>query len=89
MSPPGRFGHGQYYSDARTPQSDDLTPISAESHLSAGNFSADTSPNRDSIGIEGRPILPPLGSVPLTMGLFKCENADCPALPFQTQYLLK
>lgn len=89
MSPPGRFVQNQYYPDGRTPQSDDLTPLSAESYPSAGNFSADTSPNGDHPNLEGRPILPPLSSVPLLTGLFKCENAGCTAAPFQTQYLLK
>lgn len=89
MSPPGRFGPGQYYPDGRTLQSDDHTPQSAESYPSAGSFSADTSLNGDHSAVEGRPILPPLSSVPLMTGLFKCENPGCTAAPFQTQYLLK
>lgn len=90
MSQPGRFGQSQYHSEGRTPQSDDLTPLSAESYPSTANFSADTSPNGDRINTEGR-VLPPLGggTVPLMTGLFKCENAGCTAAPFQTQYLLK
>lgn len=90
MPQPGRFGQSQYHSEGRTPQSDDLTPLSAESYPSAANFSADTSPNGDRINTEGR-VLPPLGvgTVPLMTGLFKCENAGCTAAPFQTQYLLK
>lgn len=90
MSQPGRFGQSQYHSERRTPQSDDLTPLSAESYASVANFSSDTSPNVDRINPEGR-VLPPLGvgNVPLMTGLFKCENAGCTAAPFQTQYLLK
>lgn len=90
MSQPGRFGQSQYHSERRTPQSDDLTPLSTESYPSAANFSADTSPNGDRINTEGR-VLPPLGvgTVPLMTGMFKCENAGCTASPFQTQYLLK
>ncbi|MCJ1463761.1 hypothetical protein MMC07_002370 [Pseudocyphellaria aurata] len=90
ISQPGRFGQSSYHSEGRTPQSDDLTPLSAESYPSAANFSADASPNGDRINTEGR-VLPPLGvgSVPLMTGLFKCENAGCTAAPFQTQYLLK
>lgn len=87
-SPLPKFPSTQFY-EARGPQSDDLTPISAESFPSVGNFSADTSPNGDHMNIEGRPVLPPLTSIPLISGSFKCDFDGCTAPPFQTQYLLK
>ena len=91
MSPRARFGPKQYYPNERTPKSGELTPISAESYQSSGNYGADTSPRGEQISVEGgRPILPPLGSsAPLMAGSFQCEHAGCTALPFQTQYLLK
>lgn len=73
----------------RGPQSDDLTPISAESFPSTANFSADTSPNEDQMNIEGRSALPTLTSIPLISGSYKCDFEGCTAQPFQTQYLLK
>lgn len=87
-SPLPKFQSTQFYG-ARGPQSDDLTPMSAESFPSTGNFSADTSPNGDHMNIEGRPVLPPLTSIPLISGSYKCDFDGCTALPFQTQYLLK
>lgn len=87
-SPLPKFQPAQFYG-ARGPQSDDLTPISAESFPSIGNFSADTSPNGDHMNIEGRPVLPPLTSIPLISGSYKCDFDGCAAQPFQTQYLLK
>lgn len=87
-SPLPKFQSPQFYG-ARGPQSDDLTPISAESFPSTANFSADTSPNEDHMNIEGRSALPTLTSIPLISGSYKCDFEGCTALPFQTQYLLK
>lgn len=87
-SPLPKFQSTQFYG-TRGPQSDDLTPLSAESFPSTGNFSADTSPSGDQMNIEGRPVLPPLTSIPLNSGSYKCDFDGCTAPPFQTQYLLK
>lgn len=87
-SPLPKFQSSQFYG-ARGPQSDDLTPISAESFPSTGNFSADTSPSGDHMNIEGRPVLPTLTSIPLISGSYKCDYEGCTASPFHTQYLLK
>ncbi len=76
MSPPERVHPHQYFPDSRTPQSEELTPQSAESHLSTSSFSDAPSPN-------------PLSDGTLMVGTFKCEHAGCTAPPFQTQYLLK
>lgn len=89
MTPPGKPGP-PYYTTGRTPQSDELTPQSAESYSGFKGFAAGISPNGDPTSIEGRPILPPLpGTGPLATGSFKCEFPGCTAAPFQTQYLLK
>ena len=87
-SPLPKFQSSPFYG-ARGPQSDDLTPISAESFPSTANFSADTSPNGDSMNIEGRSALPTLTSIPLISGSYKCDFEGCTAPPFLTQYLLK
>lgn len=87
-SPLPKFQSPQFYG-ARGPQSDDLTPLSAESFPSTANFSADTSPNEDRMNIEGRSALPTLTSIPLIGGSYKCDFEGCTASPFQTQYLLK
>lgn len=87
-SPLPKFQTPQFYG-TRGPQSDDLTPISAESFPSTANFSADTSPNEDHMNIEGRSALPTLTSIPLISGSYKCDFEGCTASPFQTQYLLK
>ena len=91
MSPPGKPDHPQYYHNGPATQSDAQTPLSAESHQSAGSFSTDTSANGDCINVNsGRVILPPLGmNGPLMSGMFRCDHAGCTAPPFQTQYLLK
>ena len=93
MSPPGKPSPHHYYPQGRTPQSEELTPQSAESHLSSSSFSTVSSPRTDHVEIDrGRPILPPLAGLPggpLITGAFKCEHAGCTAPPFQTQYLLK
>ena len=93
MSPPGKPIHPQYYPGGRTPQSEELTPQSAESHLSTSSFSTAPSPNPHHVDTDrSRPILPPLSGMPggsLMIGAFKCEHAGCTAPAFQTQYLLK
>ena len=93
MSPPGKPVHLQYYPGVRTPQSEELTPQSAESHLSTSSFSTAPSPQSHHPDIDqSRPILPPLSGMaggPLMIGAFKCEHAGCTAPAFQTQYLLK
>ena len=91
MSPPGKPMHPQYFSGGRTPQSEELTPQSAESHLSTSSFSTASSPHHIEID-RSRPILPPLSGMAggsLMIGAFKCEHAGCTAPAFQTQYLLK
>ncbi len=91
MSPPGKPMHPQYFSGGRTPQSEELTPQSAESHLSPNSFSTASSPHHIDID-RSRPILPPLSGMAgesLMIGVFKCEHAGCTAPAFQTQYLLK
>ena len=90
MSPPGKPVHPQYHPGGRTPQSEELTPQSAESHLSTSSFSSAPSPHLDMD--RSRPILPPLSGLAggsLMIGAFKCEHAGCTASAFQTQYLLK
>ena len=93
MSPPGKPIHPQYYPGGRTPQSEELTPQSAESHLSTSSFSTAPSPNPHQMDMDrSRPILPPLSGMAggtLMTGTFKCEHAGCTAAAFQTQYLLK
>ncbi|KAL9640879.1 MAG: hypothetical protein Q9204_000528 [Flavoplaca sp. TL-2023a] len=86
ISPLGKPGP-PYYNSGRMPQSDELTPQSAESHQAFKGFTGGLSPGGD---IEpGRPILPPLPITgPLGNGNFKCEFPGCTAAPFQTQYLL-
>ena len=93
MSPPGKPMHSQYYASGRTPQSEELTPQSAESHLSTSSFSTAPSPHPHHMDLDrNRPILPPLSGMDsgsLIIGTFKCEHAGCTAPAFQTQYLLK
>ena len=93
MSPPVKPVHPQNCFGARTPQSEELTPQSAGSHLSASSFSTTPSPHAHHLDSDrGRPILPPLSGMAggsLMIGAFKCEHAGCTAPAFQTQYLLK
>ena len=93
MSPPGKPIHAQYHSSGRTPQSEELTPQSAESHLSSSSFSTAPSPHPHPLDVDrGRPVLPPLSGISggsLMIGAFKCDHAGCTAPAFQTQYLLK
>ena len=93
MSPPtGKPVTQGYYSHGRTPQSEELTPQSAESQLSSSSFSTASSPHHYSELDRSRPTLPPLAGLPngpLLAGSFKCEYTGCTAAPFQTQYLLK
>ena len=93
MSPPGKPIHPQYYADRRTPQSEEVTPQSAESHLSTSSFSTAPSPHSHHLDVDrSRPVLPPLAGMAggsLMVGAFKCEHAGCTAPAFQTQYLLK
>lgn len=94
MSPPDKPPPHQFYSAGRTPQSEELTPQSAESHLSSGSFSTASSPHPAHLMDldRSRPTLPPLAGLPggsLITGAFKCEHAGCTAPAFQTQYLLK
>ena len=94
MSPPvGKPISQAFVSNGRTPQSEDLTPQSAESHGSSSSFSTAPSPHGQQTEFErGRPTLPPLPGLPsgpLITGSFRCDYAGCTAPPFQTQYLLK
>ena len=96
MSPPEKPIHPQCHPGGRTPQSEELTPQSAqsaESHLSTSSFSTASSPNPQQLDMDrNRPILPPLSGMAggsLMIGTFKCEHAGCTAPAFQTQYLLK
>lgn len=93
MSPPGKPIHSPSYVAGRTPQSEELTPQSAESHLSTSSFSTAPSPQSHHLDIDrSRPILPPLSGMAggsLMAGAFKCEYTGCTAPAFQTQYLLK
>ncbi len=94
MSPPtGRPASQGFYPSGRTPQSEELTPQSAESHQSSSSFSTAPSPHPHQMEIDrSRPMLSPLAGLqsgPLVIGSFKCEYAGCTAAPFQTQYLLK
>ena len=93
MSPPGKPLHPHYNAGGRTPQSEELTPQSAESQLSTSSFSTAPSPHPNHLDMDQtRPILPPLSGVAggsLIIGAFKCEQPGCTATAFQTQYLLK
>ncbi|KAL8740376.1 MAG: hypothetical protein Q9190_006914 [Brigantiaea leucoxantha] len=94
MSPPGKPGQYPYYgsSSGRAPQSEELTPLSADSYPGSKPFAISGPPTTgDHVMIEpGRPILPPLPTTgPLASGHFKCDYQGCTASPFQTQYLLK
>lgn len=88
MSPP-RKHERQFYPSRRAPQSEDLTPVSAESHQST-TVSTETPSTADTMSTEGtRPILPPLSGGPyMGGGVFRCEHPGCTAVSFQTQYLL-
>ncbi|KAL9587525.1 MAG: hypothetical protein Q9212_000227 [Teloschistes hypoglaucus] len=89
MSPPGKPGP-PYYNTGRTPQSDELTPQSAESYTGFKGFAGAISPNGDPSTIETGRMLPPLpGTGPLATANYKCDYPSCTAPPFQTQYLLK
>ena len=89
MSSP-RKHEQQFYPSRRAPQSQDLTPVSTESHQSTTS-STETPLSAEILSAEGtRPILPPLGSGPYVGGgVFRCEHPGCTAVSFQTQYLLK
>jgi hypothetical protein len=94
MSPPtGKPASQVFFSNGRTPQSEELTPQSAESRHSGSSFSTVPSPHPHQMDAERtRPTLPPLvglQSGPLMTGSFRCDHAGCTAAPFQTQYLLK
>lgn len=92
MSRPVKPIHPQCYPGGRTPQSEELTPQSAESHLSTSSLSTAPSPISHQLDMDrSRPILPPLSGMAggsLMIGTFKCEHAGCTAPAFQTQYLL-
>ena len=88
MSPPGKHER-KFQPSSHAPQSEDLTPVSSESHRSTTS-GTDTPLSIEAPSTERtRPILPPLGSGPYAGGLFKCEHPGCTAVSFQTQYLLK
>lgn len=94
MSPPvGRPPSQNFFPNGRTPQNEELTPQSAESHRSSNSFSTAPSPHPSQIDSDRtRPTLPPLAGLqsgPLMTGSFKCDYTGCRAAPFQTQYLLK
>lgn len=90
MSPPEKPLPQSFYSNGRTPRSEELTPQSAHSQESGSSFSTAPSPHHSD-----RPILPPLAGLPngpmtgMLIGSFRCDHAGCTAPPFQTQYLLK
>lgn len=89
ISSPGKPGP-PYYTTGRTPQSDELTPQSAESYTGFKGFAGGITANGEASTIESGRILPPLpGTGPLAAGHFKCDFPSCTAPPFQTQYLLK
>ena len=82
ISPPRtQFEH---YADRRTPQSEELTPQSAESHLSTSSFSTAPSPHNHHLDEERKRL-----TLTGILGTFKCEHTGCTAPAFQTQYLLK
>ena len=88
ISPRGK-PERHFYTSGRTPQSDELTPVSSESYQSTTS-SVDTPLSAENMSADGpRPILPPLVSGPYVGGGFRCEFPGCTAVPFQTQYLLK
>lgn len=88
MSPPGKPIQSQLYTDRRTPQSEELTPQSAESHLSTSSFSTAPSPHSQHLDKDrSRLTLPPPG-INGIVGTFKCDHIGCTAPAFQTQYLL-
>lgn len=94
MSPPaGKPAAQVFFCNGRTPQSEELTPQSAESHHSGSSFSTAPSPHPHQADIDRtRPTLPPLAGLQggaLMTGSFKCDHTGCTAPPFQTQYLLK
>ena len=90
MSPPGKPIHPQNYADGRTAQSEELTPQSAESHLSPSSFSTVPSPHPQHLDKDrSRLTLPPPPPMTGMVGTFKCDHAGCMAPAFQTQYLLK
>ena len=79
--------HQRYYSNARTPQSEGQTPLSANSHNSS---TTELSSNSDVPIDKLSRTLPPLpNTLPLVNGTYNCEHPGCTALPFHTQYLLK
>ena len=90
MSPPER-PNVTLSSFPPRPQSDTLTPQSADSYTSG--FNGAPSPMGEAMDIDraGR-VLPPLvphPGPPIINGAFKCKYQGCTAPPFQTQYLLK
>ena len=93
MSPPGKPIHPHYSAGGRTPQSEELTPQSAESQVSTSSFSTAPSPHLNHLDMDrSRPNLPPplgMAGGSLMIGAFKCEHTGCTATAFQTQYLLK
>ena len=94
MSPPGKsYQSYQHFSGPRTPQSEELTPQSEESHLSTSSYSNAPSPHpRHLDWDQGRPILSPVSNMArgsLIIGVFKCVHAGCTAAAFETQHLLK
>ncbi|KAI4203639.1 MAG: hypothetical protein LQ350_001640 [Teloschistes chrysophthalmus] len=71
MSPPGKPGP-PYYNTGRTPQSEELTPQSAESYTGFKGFAGAISPNGDPSTIESGRMLPPLpGTGPLATANYK------------------
>ena len=91
MSPPEKPTPHQYHPSGPSPPSDQLTPLSTNSHPSASSYSTQPSPNSEPISMEGgrRILPPPIGSDgQILTQSFKCDYPGCAAASFSTQYLL-
>ena len=77
------------YADRRTPQSEQLTPQSADSHLSTSSFSRAPSPHSQHLDKDrSRLTLPPPGMTGI-VGIFECDHVGCTAPAFGTQHSLE
>ena len=79
----------EHFADRRTPQSEQLTPQCADSHLSTSSFSRAPSPHSQHSEKDRSRLTLPLPGVTGIVGTFKCDYVGCTAPAFQTQYLLK
>ena len=81
--PPPATGENKYTS----------TPADGMPMSESYSPSTDATPNEHRMSIDGRGLPPdhlsPQQNGPLVSGGFKCDYPECPAQPFQTQYLLK